>query len=111
MKDSISGKILGLAIPNIITNISVPLLSSVDTALMGQLSAAHLGAVGLGSMIFNFLYWNFGFLRMGTVGMTAQAFGAGDESRMIHTLMRALLLSLVIAAFLLIFSVPIRKGM
>lgn len=108
---SISSKILGLAIPNIITNISVPLLSSVDTALMGQFSAAHLGAVGIGSMIFNFLYWNFGFLRMGTVGMTAQAYGAKNESEMIHTVGRALLLGVLIAVFLLIFRVPIRLGM
>ena len=108
---SISHKILGLAIPNIITNISVPLLSSVDTALMGQFSAAHLGAVGIGAMIFNFLYWNFGFLRMGTVGMTAQAYGAKDPSQMIHTVGRALLLGILIAAILLLFQVPIRIGM
>ena len=69
-------EILRLAIPNIISNISVPLLSSVDTALMGRLSELHIGAVGIGAMIFNFIYWNFGFLRMGTTGMTAQAFGA-----------------------------------
>ena len=108
---SISHKILGLAVPNIITNISVPLLSSVDTALMGQFSATHLGAVGIGSMIFNFLYWNFGFLRMGTVGMTAQAYGAKDESQMIHTVGRALLLAILIALVLLLFQVPIRIGM
>ncbi len=108
---SISQKILGLAIPNIITNISVPLLSSVDTALMGQFSATHLGAVGLGAMIFNFLYWNFGFLRMGTVGMTAQAYGAKNASQMIHTVGRALLLAMLIALILLLFQIPIRMGM
>jgi len=53
--------ILRLAIPNILSNISIPLLSTVDTVLMGSLSAAHLGAVGIGGMIFNFIYWNFGF--------------------------------------------------
>ena len=54
-------EILRLAIPNIISNISVPLLSTVDTALMGRMSELHIGAVGLGAMIFNFVYWNFGF--------------------------------------------------
>ena len=70
-------EILRLAIPNILSNISVPLLSSFDTALMGRLSADHLGAVGLGSMIFNFVYWNFGFLRMGSTGIPAPAYGHG----------------------------------
>ena len=78
---------------------------------MGRFSAAHLGAIGIGAMIFNFLYWNFGFLRMGTVGMTAQAYGAKDESQMIHTVGRALLLALLISVALLLFHVPIRIGM
>ena len=69
----VNREILKLAVPNIISNISVPLLSSVDTALMGQLSALHIGAVGVGAMLFNFIYWNFGFLRMGTTGITAQS--------------------------------------
>ena len=67
----ITRALLRLAVPNIVSNVTVPLLSSVDAALMGQLSAAHLGAVGIGGMLFNFLYWNFGFLRMGTTGLTA----------------------------------------
>ena len=99
-------EILRLAIPNIISNISVPLLSSVDTALMGRLSELHIGAVGIGSMIFNFIYWNFGFLRMGTTGLTAQAFGAQDDSAQTHTLGRALLVVLVVAAGLLLFQLP-----
>ena len=66
-------QILRLAIPNILSNLSVPLLSVVDTALVGHLDGLHfLGAVALGSMIFNFIYWGFGFLRMGTTGLTAQ---------------------------------------
>jgi MATE family multidrug resistance protein len=73
---------------------------------MGHLSELHLGAVGLGSMIFNFLYWNFGFLRMGTTGMTAQAFGKVSDQEMIHTLIRGLLLSLVIALLILILQRP-----
>lgn len=95
-------EILRLAIPNIISNISVPLLSSVDTALMGRLSAVHIGAVGIGSMIFNFLYWNFGFLRMGTTGLTAQAYGRRDLELMASHLFRALLVALGLAAVLLL---------
>lgn len=95
-------EILRLAIPNIVSNISIPLLSTVDTLLMGQLSSLHLGAIGLGGMIFNFVYWNFGFLRMGTTGLTAQAYGANDAHRQVVTLVRGLILALLLA--MLIFS-------
>lgn len=108
---SLHREILRLAIPNILTNISVPLLSTVDTILMGHFSATHLGAVGIGSMIFNFLYWNFGFLRMGTVGITAQAYGAQRQSDMIHTVLRALLLAFIISLILIVLQWPIREGM
>ena len=90
-------EILKLAIPNIVSNISIPLLSTVDTILMGQLSALHLGAIGLGGMIFNFVYWNFGFLRMGTTGITAQAYGAQDDYNLGVTLVRGMLLALLLA--------------
>lgn len=100
-------EILRLAIPNIISNISVPLLSSVDTALMGRLSAFHLGAVGLGAMIFNFLYWNFGFLRMGTTGLTAQAFGRRDEEAIAGHLYRAMIVAIILALALWIFRYPL----
>ena len=100
-------EILKLAIPNIISNISVPLLSTVDTALMGRLSELHLGAVGIGAMIFNFVYWNFGFLRMGTTGITAQAFGKKDNQDIIVTLGRALLVALILAVVVVLFQKPI----
>ena len=103
-------EILRLAIPNIISNISVPLLSTVDTALMGRLSALHIGAVGIGSMIFNFIYWNFGFLRMGTTGLTAQAYGKEDQSEIINLLGRANITVLVIAGLVLIFQIPIAEA-
>lgn len=101
-------EILRLSIPNIISNISIPLLSSVDVFLMGNLSAQHLGAVGIGSMIFNMIYWNFGFLRMGTTGITAQSFGAKDNSKICNTLIRAMLLSLIIAGIILILKIPLQ---
>ena len=94
-------KILNLAIPNIISNLSIPLLSSVDTAVVGHLDkVSYLGAIALGTMIFNFIYWGFGFLRMGTTGLTAQALGRKDEHQIILTLARAV-------AFAVIFAVTI----
>ena len=104
---SVNRELLRLALPNILSNISVPLLSSVDTALMGHLSAAHLGAIGIGGMAFNFIYWNFGFLRMGTTGLTAQAVGARDDSRQGTILVSASVLGLGIALLLLAFQVPL----
>ncbi len=98
---------LRLAIPNIVSNISIPLLSTVDTALMGNLSADHLGAVGIGAMIFNFIYWSFGFLRMGTTGMTAQVYGAKDDAAVNLILMRSMTLAFVISIALLLFYYPL----
>lgn len=97
--------ILSLAIPNIISNISVPLLSSVDTAVVGHLDqVSYLGAIALGSMIFNFIYWAFGFLRMGTTGLTAQAHGRSDEQESFNVLLRALSVAVGGAIVLLIFQ-------
>ena len=107
MVQSVNREILRLAIPNILSNISVPLMSAVDTALMGQLSVQHLGAVGLGSMIFNFVYWNFGFLRMGTTGMTAQAYGRNNHAEARLVLHRSIIIALIISALLMILSIPL----
>ena len=96
--------ILKLAIPNIISNISVPLISSVDTALMGHLSASYLAALGVGSMIFMFLYSSFGFLRMGTTGLIAQSFGSKDFNALSKTLYQAIILSLLLALPILLFN-------
>lgn len=103
-------EILRLAVPNILSNISVPLISSVDTILMGSLSGLHIGAVGIGAMIFNFVYWNFGFLRMGTTGITAQAYGREDDRRIIHTLGRALLVAAGLALLILLLQAPFEKA-
>ncbi len=102
-------EILKLAIPNIISNISIPLLSSVDTALMGQLSALHIGAVGVGAMLFNFIYWNFGFLRMGTTGITAQYYGQQSDSAIILTLGRALFIAILLAVLIMLLQVPLAQ--
>jgi len=100
-------QILKLAIPNIISNITIPLSASIDTALMGHLSAKHLGAIALGSMIFTFLYGSFNFLRMGTTGMVAQSYGRADQKEVTLILYRALILALFISLLVVIFQKPI----
>ncbi len=100
-------EILRLAIPNILSNISVPLLSTVDTALMGRLSEVHIGAVGIGAMIFNFIYWNFGFLRMGTTGMTAQAFGQQNAPGIMAVMGRSLMIAMVLAILVMSLQWPL----
>ena len=89
-------KILHLAIPNIISNITVPLLGMVDTFIVGHLdSELYIGAIALATMIFNFIYWNFSFLRMGTSGFTAQAFGRKDKQEIVNILLRSLAVAAV----------------
>ena len=101
-------KILNLAIPNIVSNITVPLLGLVDLALMGHLdSEVYIGAIALGGVIFNFIYWGFSFLRMSTSGFTAQAYGEKDRSKSINTLARALLVVAAAATLILILQAPI----
>ena len=103
-------QILHLAIPNIISNLSVPLLSVVDTALVGHLpNTWSIGAVAIGSMIFNFVYWGFGFLRMGTTGLTAQALGKEDPIESSLILSRAILVAFI-AGILLIFTQTLIAG-
>lgn len=101
-------RILRLAIPNIISNLSIPLLSSVDTALVGHLDEVYyLGAIAVGGMIFNFIYWGFGFLRMGTTGLTAQAYGQKNDRESILVFSRAIIVAAVGSAVLLLFQKPI----
>jgi MATE family multidrug resistance protein len=103
-------KILDLAIPNVISNITVPLLSMVDLAVLGHLeSEAYIGAIAIGGIIFNFIYWGFGFLRMGTSGMTAQAYGAGNKVEMALIFARAAGVALASALLIWILQVPIAK--
>ena len=77
---SLNSQILRLAIPSILANITIPLVGVVDTAIVGHIAnATFIGGIAVGTMLFDLLYWNFGFLRVGTSGMTAQAFGRGDR--------------------------------
>ena len=80
-------RILRIAIPSIISNITVPLLGLVDVTIVGHMGdAAYIGAIAVGGMLFNILYWNFGFLRMGTSGLTSQAYGRKDRAEEMRVL-------------------------
>ena len=101
--------ILRLAIPSIISNITVPLLGIVDVAIVGHIGDEnYIGAIAIGSMIFNVIYWLFGFLRMGTSGFTSQAFGAGNTQATAYVLRKMLVLSFGVAAAFVCFQLPIR---
>lgn len=105
-----NGRILGLALPNIVTNITVPLLGMVDMAIVGHLSGAHVSAIVVGSSIFNLIYWNFGFLRMGTSGLTAQAFGAERWNESLKTLIQACTIALAIALLIIVLQWPLAEA-
>ncbi len=94
--------------PIILANMAPPLLGLADTAIIGNLGdAAALGAIAFGALILSFLYFSFGFLRMGTTGFTAQAAGAGDDTEVRAIMGRALLLAVVIGIFLLLLQMPL----
>ena len=86
----INKRILQIAVPSIISNITVPLLGLIDVTIVGHLgAAAYIGAIAVGGMLFNIIYWIFGFLRMGTSGMTSQAYGKHDMDEVIRLLLRS----------------------
>lgn len=102
------GRVLKIAIPIVISNATVPILGAVDTGVVGQLGeAAPIGAVGLGAIILTSIYWMFGFLRMGTVGLTAQALGDQDEGEVAALLTRVLIAGLGFGALLIVLQLPI----
>ncbi|MBK7214138.1 MAG: MATE family efflux transporter [Bacteroidales bacterium] len=99
-------KILLLSIPNILTNITIPLLGMVDLGLMGHMGGSlYVGAIAVGGMIFNFLFWGFGFLRMGTSGFTAQAYGRRDFSETTAVLVRGITTALAGGVLLILMQV------
>jgi MATE family multidrug resistance protein len=116
MSDAQAGKnrqvthrtVLAIAIPIVISNISTPLLGFADTAVMGRMGdPKYIGAVALGALIFTMVYWTFGFLRMGTTGLTAQAEGADDGEEIRAALGRAVLIAGAIGAGLIALQWPI----
>ena len=102
-------QILQIAVPSIVSNITVPLLGMIDVAIVGHMGdAVYIGAVAVGSMIFNLVYWLFAFLRMGTSGMTAQALGRRDFDEVTKILVRSAAVAMGIAALLTGLQVPLK---
>ena len=98
---SLNSQILRLAIPSILANITIPLVGVVDTAIVGHIAnATYIGGIAIGTMLFDLLYWNFGFLRVGTSGMTAQAYGRGDRVECARLLTQSVSIALIGALLL-----------
>ncbi|WP_347467380.1 MATE family efflux transporter [Burkholderia stagnalis] len=101
-------RVLALAFPIVLANLTQPILGAVDTAVAGHLDGVqNLGGVALGGLLFNFLFWGFGFLRMGTTGLVAQAHGARDDDGIRSNLLRALIAACVLGAAVLALQVPL----
>ncbi|WP_205985058.1 MATE family efflux transporter [Paraburkholderia sp. Ac-20340] len=101
-------RVLMLAFPIVLANLTQPILGAVDTAVAGHLgSAADLGGVALGGLFFSFVFWGFGFLRMGTTGLVAQAHGAGDRAALRLNIVRAMLLAFGIGTLILLVQTPL----
>lgn len=104
-------RVLKIALPIVLSNATVPILGAVDTGVVGQMGlAAPIGAVGIGAVILATIYWMFGFLRMGTTGLVAQARGAGETAETGALLMRGLLLGFAGGAVLVVLQVAIFAG-
>lgn len=104
-------QILQIALPSIVSNITVPLLGLIDVAIVGHLGApAYIGAIAVGGMLFNIIYWIFGFLRMGSSGMTSQALGRRDLPEVVRILLRSVGIGMAVAAVLIALQVPIRQA-
>lgn len=107
---TIDHRLWALAWPLMLTNLTVPLLGLVDTAVLGHLDTPeYLGAVAVGANLFSILYWTFGFMRMGTTGLAAQAWGRRDEFAQIALLLRSILLATGIGLLLILFHQPLIK--
>ena len=118
MDRTLNREILRLSVPSILANLTVPLVGLVDTAVAGHLpsqlipgsslagAAAFIGAISVGSMLFNLLYWNFSFLRTGTGGLTAQSFGRRDMAACGGILIRGLGLSLALSILAIALRTP-----
>ena len=109
--DNRNKQILNIALPAIVSNITVPLLGLVDVAIVGHLgAAAYIGAIAVGGMTFNVVYWIFGFLRMGTSGMTSQALGRRDLGETARMLVRSVGIAFAVAFALIALQIPLREA-
>ncbi len=108
MSERMDSRVWSIAAPIILANLSTPLLGAVDTAVVGFLSdPAPIGAVGIGAAIFSLIFWGFGFLRQGTSGFAAQAFGAGDTDELRATLARPMILAIGLGLSVILLQGPI----
>ena len=104
-------RVLGVAIPIVLANATIPVLGAVDTGVVGQMGlAAPIGAVGIGAIIISAIYWMFGFLRMGTTGLTAQAIGSNNQSETSALLVRGIIIGLVAGLVLILIQIPLFSG-
>ena len=104
-------RVLKIAFPIVLANASVPILGLVDTGVVGQIGeAAPIGAVGIGAIILTAIYWMFGFLRMGTTGMVAQALGAGDRGEVVALMVRALIIGFSLGLMMIALQGPLFWG-
>jgi len=105
----INREIMAISLPAIVANIAEPLLGLLDTGIAGHLGAPQfIGAVAVGAMMMNVLYWNFGFLRMSTSGLTAQAYGSGSHQEQVDTLQRSSVIALIAGAVMVMLQVPLQ---
>ena len=106
-RQNLNRQILNLAIPSMLAGITIPLVGMADTAIAGRLgSATAIGGIAIGSTLFDLLYWNFGFLRIGTAGITAQAFGRKDNHDIVRTGLQGLLVALGFSLLILLIQWP-----
>lgn len=101
-------RVLAIALPIVLSNVTIPILGAVDTAVVGQMGrAAPIGAVGIGAIVISAFYWVFGFLRMGTTGLAAQATGQGDQAEVAAILSRVLMIAFAAGATIILLQLPL----
>ena len=101
-------RVLAIALPIVLSNVTIPILGAVDTAVVGQMEqAAPIGAVGIGAIVISAFYWVFGFLRMGTTGLAAQATGQGDQAEVAAILSRVLMIAFAAGAAIILLQLPL----
>lgn len=104
------GRVWALALPIMLANVSIPLVGAVDTAVVGHLpDEKFIAAVAIGAVVFNFLYWGFGFLRMGTTGFVSQAYGARDYNEVANAFARAVAVGVAVGGLLIVLQWPIGR--
>ena len=107
-RDITNRRVLKIALPIVLSNVTIPILGAVDTGVVGQMGeAAPIGAVGIGAVVLSAIYWIFGFLRMGTTGLAAQALGQGNRAELAALLTRVLMIGFAGGALIILMQMPI----